>query len=398
MISGARTALRALTRECPVCAGGEGRPLHHQRFVLPEGHPLGSGYDVVCCSGCGAAFADTVTEQAAYDAFYAEFSKYDSAELSTGSGAADFDLIRLRDTAERIAGHVDRDARVLDIGCATGGLLHELQLLGFKQLVGVDPSAACVQYGRDQFELEMHQGTLADLPDIGQFDLVIVSHVLEHVERVGEAIGSIASVLAPAGRVYVEVPDPMRYRELLVAPFQDFSTEHINHFSDRALSNIAAVHGLSVEAGGALTIEATEGVPYPARWQLWQEGQTPSAPQFDHALAGELGLYVNESAEMLAEQNGALTAVLDQPVIVWGTGQLALKLLAETVLGDAEILCFIDGNPVFHGKRIAGVPVRGPEVLSDFGCPVVIASTIHRVAIERRIRDDLGAVNELITL
>ncbi len=29
MISSARTALRALTRECPVCAGGEGRPLHH---------------------------------------------------------------------------------------------------------------------------------------------------------------------------------------------------------------------------------------------------------------------------------------------------------------------------------------------------------------------------------
>ncbi|HMS73420.1 MAG TPA: hypothetical protein PKB03_10340 [Baekduia sp.] len=44
------------------------------------------------------------------------------------------------------------------------------------------------------------------------------------------------------------------------------------------------------------------------------------------------------------------------------------------------------------------MPVRGPEVLSDFGCPVVIASTIHRAAIERRIRDDLGAVNELITL
>lgn len=398
MISGGRTALRALTRSCPVCAGTEGHALHHQQFVLPEGHPLGSGYDVVCCSTCGFVFADTVTDQAAYDAFYAEFSKYDSAELSTGSGAADFDLIRLRDTAERIAGHVDRGARVLDIGCATGGLLHELQLVGFEQLVGVDPSAACTEYGRQRFDLEMHEGTLGDLPDIGRFDLVIVSHVLEHVERVGEAIESISSVLAPGGQVYVEVPDPMRYRELLVAPFQDFSTEHINHFSDRALVNLAGVHGFAVRAGGALTIEATAGVPYPAGWQLWQAGESPSPPAYDASLAAELALYANASVVMLAEQDRALAAVLDAPVIVWGTGQLALKLLAETVLGDAQIECFIDGNPVFHGLRIGGVPVRGPEVLADYDCPVVIASTIHRDAIERRIRGELGATNDLITL
>ena len=101
---------------------------------------------------------------------------------------------------------------------------------------------------------------------------------------------------------------------------------------------------------------------------------------------------------MLAEQDRALAAVLDAPVIVWGTGQLALKLLAETVLGDAQIECFIDGNPVFHGLRIGGVPVRGPEVLADYDCPVVIASTIHRDAIERRIRGELGATNDLITL
>ena len=398
MIPGARTALRALTRDCPVCKGNEGRALHHQRFVLPDNHPLGSGYDVVCCSGCGFAFADTVVEQAAYDAFYAEFSKYDSAELSTGSGASDFDLMRLRDTAERIDAHIDRGARVLDIGCATGGLLHELQLVGFERLVGVDPSAACVEYGRQRFELEMHQGTLAELPAIGRFDLVIVSHVLEHVERVADAVASIASVLAPGGEVYVEVPDPMRYRELLVAPFQDFSTEHINHFSQSALANLAGVHGFAVRAGQALTIEATEGVPYPAHWQLWRAGEARAAPVCDDALAAELSRYVDASAAMLTEQNLALAAVLDQPVIVWGTGQLTLKLLAETVLGVAEIECFIDANPVFHGMRIAGVPVRGPEVLAKHDCPVVIASTIHREAIERRIRDDLQAGNELITL
>ena len=45
----------------------------------------------------------------------------------------------------------------------------------------------------------------------------------------------LTPLLKTDGLLYVEVPDAVAYTEYLYAPFQDFNTEHINHFS-RGLS------------------------------------------------------------------------------------------------------------------------------------------------------------------
>ena len=73
-------------RKCPICKTSECEVLHKQRFVLPEGHPQSSGYDVVCCGNCGFVFADTAVTQHDYDVFYEKFSKYQDKATSTGGG------------------------------------------------------------------------------------------------------------------------------------------------------------------------------------------------------------------------------------------------------------------------------------------------------------------------
>ena len=390
-------------RLCAVCGGRSGQKLHHQRFVLPAGHPLGDGYDVVTCATCGFAFADTAVPQSAYDEFYARLSKYDDAAISTGGGANASDAARLQETARTIAAHLPVHARVLDIGCAGGGLLHELKKMGFTDLVGLDPSAACVHYGAREFGLEMHQGTFAQMPALGRFDCVVLSHVLEHVEDVGAALRSVRALLRDEGALYVEVPDAPRYGECLVAPFQDFNTEHINHFSARSLENLAARNGFKVEDGASKTIEATAGVPYPALWQWWRKSEASnlvegSTVEFDRTLRPALESYVAASQKMLDAMNETLRPALQGEVVVWGTGQLALKLLAETVLGQARIAFFVDANPVFHATLLHGAPVRPPEALRETQAPIVIATTIHRDAIVRRIRDEMKLDNLLISL
>ena len=112
--------------------------LHHQRFVLPAGHILADSYDVVWCGACGFAYADTAADQATYDRYYAAFSKYEDNKTSAGGGGSDWDSRRLRETADDIAGVVsNREARVVDIGCANGGLLAELRSCGFGNLLGI---------------------------------------------------------------------------------------------------------------------------------------------------------------------------------------------------------------------------------------------------------------------
>ena len=238
-------------RGCPVCDAVQCEVLHAQKFILPEGHPLANGYQVVACDKCGFVYADTQVSQKDYDMFYARFSKYESSSTSTGGGGSPEDAQRLKEMARCIAGVIpDRQARLVDIGCANGGLLKELRNLGYTRLCGIDPSPICVEAAKKLCAAEGFVGTLSSLPsDVGELDGVILSHVLEHVSDLQQAVASIRRLTRPDGLVYVEVPDASRYAECLLAPFQDFNTEHINHFSACSLRNLFVTQGWNQKTG-----------------------------------------------------------------------------------------------------------------------------------------------------
>jgi SAM-dependent methyltransferase len=392
-------------RGCPICEDNVCEVLHSQRFVLPEGHPLARGYDVVCCRGCGFVYADTPVSQRDYDAFYRRCSKYEDDKTSTGGGEAPWDARRLREMAAALAeGVPDRGARILDVGCANGGLLRALGELGYRRLTGLDPSAGCVRNTRRLPGVRAEVGTLADLPEgLGPFDCVVLSHVLEHVQDVRAAVDAVVCLLAEGGCVYVEVPDAARYAECLVAPFQDFNTEHINHFSLACLTNLGRRADLTLARAGTKTLESPPPLPYPAVFAFFRRRE-PGAPVLplvpDAGLRGRILDYVRGSTRLLREIDARLRGVIRSgaEVIVWGTGQLALKLLAETALGRARIAAFVDGNPINHGRRLHGRRVLAPTEAAALPHPIIITSVLHQEEIREVIRERLGLPNSIITL
>ena len=84
-------------------------------------------------------------------------------------------------------------------------------------------------------------------------------------------------------------------------------------------------------------------------------------------------------------------------VIVWGTGQLTMKLLCDTALKDAKVVAFVDGNPVNVGKTLRGVPIIRPDQLKNQGAPIVLATLLHTQGIRDRI-NSLGLTNPVVTL
>jgi SAM-dependent methyltransferase len=394
---------RKSIRLCPVCFGSECVALHEQRFVLPEGHPLSNGYTVVSCEACGFVYADTDVTQAQFDRFYTLFSKYEDAQTGTGGGTTAWDQQRLRATAREISKFADRDARILDIGCANGGLLAELRGLGFTRLSGIDPSPACVRR-LAVLNFPGWQGTLTRLPEqVGTFDCVILSHVLEHLLDLRASMSALSSLVSYGGFVYAEVPDASRYKDFVVAPFQDFNTEHINHFSSTCLTNVFGLSGFERTHGAQKEIASSADSLTPAVFGVYQRtvGENYKLVA-DASLRGAIQAYISGSRRLLEEINQHLRVALagSGPVMVWGAGQLTMKLLCESVLSSRDVAAFVDSNPIHHGKVIQGVQVLSPEELRQSGRsePIVIGSLLHGREIVAGIRERYGLPNRLIEL
>jgi len=400
--SGATSRVQVARRPCPVCDGRRVECLHHQTFVVPDSYPLPSEYDVVECVDCGMIFADSTATNADYARYYASYSIYEAPAGTPSGGTPEWDKARLKRVAEstsRLLPH--RDARIVDIGCANGGLLEVFRELGYRNLVGVDPSPACVENLR-ALRFEAHLGTLEHLPEgLGEFDAVLATAVLEHLFDVRPAIASLVSVLKDDGLLFIEVPDAGRYAEFLQSPFQDFNTEHINHYSAASIHNLMAPHGLGPVFEDHPTIQATPEERNPCLHVAYRRRLgSPWDGQWlrERALRQGVDRYIAYSARTMSRLDAQVRRVIsdaqNEPIIVWGTGQLAMKLLCHTVLGTATVAAFVDGNPIKTGKRLRGVPVIDPVGLRDLPdeTPILI-TTMRR---EREIRHqimDLGLRN-----
>jgi 2-polyprenyl-3-methyl-5-hydroxy-6-metoxy-1,4-benzoquinol methylase len=386
-------------RPCPICKTEEVDLLHVQRFVLPERHPLSDGYDVVTCLECGFVFADTMVKQADYDRFYAEHSKYEDIKTGTGGVEDPYDWNRQKETALQISTFLQNtSASVLDVGCANGGMLKALKELGYESLYGIDPSPVCVENTR-QLGIEAQQGSLFLPFKENAYDCVILSHTLEHVEDVRGALNWIKDRLKPNGIVYLETPDASRYVDFNYAPFQEFNTEHINHFSLACLENLMGLLGFEMLQGSIKTLQTSSQTHYPAVYGFWKQMEVPSMLIKDLELQKKIEQYIQQSQSKMDLIESHLQTVLriSPQIIVWGTGQLVMKLLAETSLAHADILAFVDNNPINQGRILRNIPIISPNQLREISAPILITTLLHHLAIAEQIRN-MHIKNEIIFL
>jgi SAM-dependent methyltransferase len=106
---------------------------------------------------------------------------------------------------EELAGPGGR--RVLDVGCGRGHLLREFREGGWRA-VGTEIDADSAKFPREILGLDVRVGTLeAQGFGEGEFDAVILWHVLEHVPDFEAILREIGRVLRPGGVFLVAVPD-----------------------------------------------------------------------------------------------------------------------------------------------------------------------------------------------
>lgn len=371
-------------RNCPICGKDNKTVLHRQKLAPSETTIIGS-YDVVVCLDCGFAFADDLPPQEDFNAYYSELSKYEYDYTNESHQEKIYEFLRPYCK--------DKNMKILDIGCSTGGLLKQFKDNGYKDLIGLDPSIKCVEivnsrgipcWHKNLYELEADQC----------FDLIILSSVLEHLVDLHGAMKKIKSLLKPYGRLFVEVPNCTRFHHNIISPFQQFSTEHINYFSHTSLRNLLEIYNFRKVTLENTTNRTTQMCDPCIFWLAFNDQATILK---DVNSLENLEKYVKKSFEARDKTQTRLSKVIkDKKFIVWGTGTHTLMLL-NNGLNINDIEFFIDSNKNYWGSKVRGVEIKEPNEVFKYQNPILISSWSYQNEIYDYIKK-LGINNEVVKL
>ncbi len=387
-------------RLCPVCGSDSRKLLFQQSFRALDRIGLLNGYEVVVCQDCGMTYANHIPAQSAFDDYYVGLSKY-AYEHHAGKESPE-DSCRLRQVANVIRSFVpSHDTRILEVGCATGRLLGFLKEFGYKNVFGLDPAPDCAKLARDLYGVEVFTGSIFNAPvEEHSYEFVISLQVLEHIRELDQALAALRRLISADGLLYVDVPDATKYVPEREAPFQEFSTEHINFFSPTALQHL--MEGASFRTIEAKSAEVRDlaGKPVPIAYGVFQNGGAKRT-QFPRHFDAEEGVrrYVTSCEEMDAALRRRIHEAVsgNRSLIVWGVGTHTQRLLATGALKPANIAAFVDSNPKYQNQRLEGIPIVRPDNLRGRSEPILISSCGFQKEISTQIRQ-MELPNELILL
>ena len=396
------------SRSCEACGSESQRVLFTQRFAAAEACALLRGYEVVVCGGCGFCFASRLPTQAAFDDYYQRRSKYDLAPALTPSSGA---FEPNRPLLELIKATLEHQAGVVELGCATGELLVALRQSGYGCLAGIDPSPRSVAHARQVHQLSVFQGHLASLGEaaflrqrgVERVDALVLANVLEHLVDLAGALRTIRSALVCGGALFVQVPDVAGFEEFFDAPFQEFSTEHINYFSSASLPRLLARAGFTPESVRSEVVSTQGDKRYRVLAAVCRKSELsmePPSAASDTISEQALLSYVQRSRaeeQRVHQRLHDLTAD-GAPILVWGTGTHTLRLLESGALDGVPIAAFVDSNPNYQGARLAGRAILAPQELGERTEPILVSSQIAQRELVVAIRETWGRNNRLLLL
>ncbi|HEY76441.1 MAG TPA: class I SAM-dependent methyltransferase [Thermoflexia bacterium] len=114
-----------------------------------------------------------------------------------------YGILKRRRSIERL----QPKGRLLDVGCATGIFLHEMQLAGW-EVVGIEPDPAAAGYAQQRFGLDVRVGRLGQvgLPS-ASFDVITLWDVLEHLHTPWADLREIHRLLVDGGLLVIRIPN-----------------------------------------------------------------------------------------------------------------------------------------------------------------------------------------------
>jgi SAM-dependent methyltransferase len=241
---------------CRVCGNSDRNRTHVAREMM---FGLRDEFSYIECSVCGCLQIAEIPENMAtyYPANYYSYAKPGSLSSILRRQRASYTRSRLNlfgaavaylygpdnalESVSRL--YLDRDVRILDVGCGSGGLLLNLQAMGFKNLTGIDPFLSS---DSETNGVRLLKKELSDLE--GEFDLVMLHHTFEHMPEPAPVLKQLNRILSPSGTIILRIPLSGSYawNHYGVDWFQLDAPRHFFLHTEKSLSILAAEAGLII--------------------------------------------------------------------------------------------------------------------------------------------------------
>lgn len=136
----------------------------------------------------------------------------------------------------------DFKSKILEVGCSGGLFIKELHDLGFVGAFGVDINNDAVRYGKERGIDKIQTADGNHLPFLdGEFDFVVSSDVLEHIQFEDKALREWHRILREGGELLLTVP---AFRFLWSE--HDVANQHYRRYTRMMLAAVLRRNGFRV--------------------------------------------------------------------------------------------------------------------------------------------------------
>lgn len=387
--------MKKCKRICPICGCIDNQELYQIKMVIVKDMPIPSSYDVVSCSHCGFCYADVDASQENYNDYYYNFNNYSQiADLKTTmTESADATRIAVFDK------YIEKDAKILDIGCGSGSFLKLLKEKGYNNVFGLDPSKASIDHLHG-FGINGRVGNVFDSVDDeykNAFDVVIFTMVMEHIYDLQNIITNLKKFIVKDGYLFIEVPAAEGFGKYPTLIPNYFNREHINYFDRESLDNLLFSNSFErVNDEDDCLFDIPMNLDR-TRFETILHGLYRENPEKEHPIQkSTAGLKsITEYFKYMNEFNDRMYGLLDHifekhdKCIVWGTGSLTMFLLANYENLNQHVFCFVDNNTIKVGTELEDRKIISPNEIAnvDLDIPILICSIYNVKEIRQQIKD-----------
>lgn len=322
------------------------------------------------CLDCGFIFNDNEIDAESLNEFYTKENFY-FTENSFGTGGCD--TKRYETYLTCLTPYLNHESIIVDVGCGKGQLVKYLIDKGFTNARGVELDERMVEIATQQ-GIPVRKGTASKLSlNANSIDLLIYTHVFEHLWDLDGAIEQAKNCLKNNGLMFIEVPNAPNYSQARVFDYFWISmAEHINHFCDYYLEMLMIKHGFEKIATMETIVPYNNpSYGYPSLKMLFRKNVVSSDTfkklKYSAILRNKIDSYIKNENEKILKRQLLINKLINSRtnIFVWGIGIEFFILSTFTELLNCNILALIDKNPDKQGMTVNGKVIVSPEHLKQ---------------------------------